>query len=214
MIACLLAVALSAGPVSANWCAVPGRNGTATLSGVVNTYYPGTASVSAGATSIRIGAARGAAQTISAGDLLLVIQMQDATINTSNNDRYGDGASGGYGSGYSAIRQSGLYEYVRATNSIGASGGTLTIQGATGGGLVNGYNYASAGTTPRKTFQVIRVPQYADATISGNVTAAAWDGASGGVVALDVARRLTFSGGSVSVAGLGFRGGGGASSGG
>ena len=38
-------------------CATPGRDGSATLTGVVNGYWPGTASAAAGATSITLGAA-------------------------------------------------------------------------------------------------------------------------------------------------------------
>jgi hypothetical protein len=201
-------VALVAGPVYANWCAVPGRNGTGTPAGVVNTYYPGTASVGAGATSIAVGAPAGAADAIAAGDLLLVIQMQDATIDTRNNSRYGNGTNGGYGQGYDSIGQTGRYEFVRATGAV--SGGSVGIVGATGGGLVYGYNHAAASATGyRRSFQVVRVPQYDQVTISGTVSAMAWNGSTGGVVALDVARRLTFSGGTVSASGLGFRGGGG-----
>jgi uncharacterized repeat protein (TIGR01451 family) len=51
------------------------------------------------------------------------------------------------------------------------------------------------------------VPQYSSATVSGVARAAAWDGTSGGIIALDVAGTLNLSGGSVSAAGKGFRGG-------
>lgn len=213
LVSLILSVSLVIAPVHANWCAAPGRDGTTGLSGVLNTYFPGTADVSAGSTSISIGPATGAMQSISAGDLLLVIQMQDATIATNNNSRYGDSVSGGYGSGYSGIQQTGRYEYVRATNSVGPGGGTLTIQGATGSGLGNSYNHADPifSWMRKQSFQVVRVPQYVDATISGTVTAAPWNGSSGGIVAIDVAGRLTFSGGTISVAERGFRGGGGRS---
>src|ERR1700693_6531944 len=57
-------------------CVAPGNDGpNAALTGVVNTYYPATASVAAGATAISVGAPIGAATGIGAGDLLLVIQM-------------------------------------------------------------------------------------------------------------------------------------------
>ncbi|NJC96333.1 MAG: hypothetical protein FIB03_08350, partial [Anaerolineae bacterium] len=64
-------------------CGVPGKDGPATLGGVVNTYYPGTANVSAGATSIPVGSPSGAASPIQPGDLLLVVQMQAADINSA-----------------------------------------------------------------------------------------------------------------------------------
>ena len=204
----LLAVCLAVQPVLANWCAVPGRDGSAAISGIVNTYFAGAASVSAGATSISLSYARGAPQDIQAGDLLLVIQMQDAEISTANNDSYGDGIPGGYGNGYTAIGNSGRYEFVRATSGMGAFGGNVSIQGETGGGLVNNYDVAPySDTALRKSFQVVRVPQYAAATLSSTVSAVPWDGNSGGIVAIDVAGRLTFAGGAVNVAGMGFRGG-------
>ncbi|HEY5722502.1 MAG TPA: hypothetical protein VIT45_09285 [Allosphingosinicella sp.] len=197
-----------AGPVYANWCATPGRNGSATVSGVVNTYYPGTAAVAAGATSISIGVATGSSSGIAVGDLLLVIQMQDGTFDRSNNDGYGDNLNGGFANGYTSIEQAGRYEFVRAASAVGTGGGTLTIVGATGGGLTYAYrNTALGNTSQRESFQVIRVPQYVDATVAGTVSALAWNGSTGGVVAIDVARRLTFSGGTISASGLGFRGG-------
>jgi uncharacterized repeat protein (TIGR01451 family) len=200
----------AAGPVYANWCAKPGTNGTGTISGVINTYYPGKADVAAGSSAISIDAATGAMQPIAVGDLLLVIQMQDATIGTANTVKYGSGTNGGGGRGYTSLGQSGRYEFVRATSAVGTGGGTLTIAGATGGGLTNAYFYTAPGAaSARESFQVIKVPQYDQATISGTVSAAPWNGSAGGVVVLDVARRLTFNGGTVTASGLGFRGGGG-----
>ncbi|QPQ55484.1 hypothetical protein IC614_02440 [Allosphingosinicella flava] len=207
-VASLALACLTLQPALANWCAIPGREGSAALTGVVNTYFAGATSVSAGATSIQLSYARGAPQDIQPGDLLLVIQMQDALFSPSNDDSYGDGTPGGYGNGYTDIRQAGRYEFVRATSAMGQFGGTVTIQGATGDGLVNSYFTAPYSDTDyRRSFQVVRVPQYDEATISGTVTASPWDGDAGGIVVLDVARRLTFSGGGISVAGQGFRGG-------
>ena len=99
----------------------PGKDGAGTPSGVVNTYFPGSASVSAGATSITLGASSGAATAIASGDLLLVIQMQDADINTSNSASYGSGT--GTGAGYTSLNQAGLYEFVQATNAVGIGQG-------------------------------------------------------------------------------------------
>jgi hypothetical protein len=205
----MLALAmLAAEPVVAAICALPGRNGSASPSGIVNTYFPGTASVSAGATTISLGAASGALQGIQAGDLLLVIQMQDAQIDSRNDNRYGDGVNGGFGNGLTAINQAGRYEFVRALNAVSTSGGTLQIAGGSGGGLQYAYNNAAAtASVGQRRFQIVRVPQYDEATIAGTVSALPWNGATGGVVAIDVARRLTFAGGTVSASGLGFRGG-------
>src|SRR5215467_15647696 len=107
-------------------CATPGKDGAGgTLTGVVNAYYPGTASAAAGATSITVGPARavGAQTSIASGDLLLVIQMQGADINSTNNANYGDGT--GVGSGYlnNANLTAGLYEFVAATTGVTAAAG-------------------------------------------------------------------------------------------
>jgi len=174
-----------------------------TLSGVVNTYYPGTANVAAGATSIPVGTPTGAAGAIASGSLLLVIQMQDASINTTNGVAYGNGSTG---TGFTAINNAGNYEYVKATGPV--SGGFVPITGAgTGSGLVFGYTAAAASATKgASTYQVVLVPQYTSATL-GAVTANAWNGSTGGVLALDVAGQLNLGGATVAVDGLGFRGG-------
>jgi len=188
-------------------CATPGKDGAGgTLAGVVNTYYPGTANVAAGATVIPVGARRGSATAIAAGDLVLVIQMQDADVNSSNTNAYGSGVAGSP-FGYTALGSTGLYEYVVA---VSLGGGNLTIIGANGGGLVNAYHAAAANnsTHGQRTFQVVRVPQYSSATLGSTLTAATWNGSTGGILAVDVSGNLNLGGATVSVDGLGFRGGG------
>ncbi|HEY0322100.1 MAG TPA: hypothetical protein VGC66_14160 [Pyrinomonadaceae bacterium] len=203
-------IAFAASEASAQVCGTPGKDGAGgSLSGIVNTYYPGNASASAGATSITLGTPTGSATTITTGDLLLVIQMQDAQINTTNGDTYGDGASGDPGSGSTALNQSGLYEFVVATSN---AGGTVSIRGAgAGNGLINTYsNAAATGTRGQRRFQVVRVPQYSSATLSSGLTALAWNGRTGGILSIDVSGALSLGGAgvTVSVDGLGFRGGG------
>jgi uncharacterized repeat protein (TIGR01451 family) len=193
-------------------CSLPGNDGPGgTLGGVINTYFPGTATASASATSITLGAARtgGALTPISTGDLLLVIQMQDAAINSNNTNSYG--ANNGTGSGSTGLNNTGRYEYVQATNSVGTLGGTVTIRGTGGSnGLLNTYtNAAASATQGQRRFQVIRVPQYSSATLSSGLTAAAWDGSTGGILVFDVAGALSLGSATVSVSGQGFRGGGG-----
>jgi hypothetical protein len=47
---------------------------------VVNTYYPGTGTASAGSNTVGIGSIRlGGGNAIAAGDLVLIIQMQDGS---------------------------------------------------------------------------------------------------------------------------------------
>src|SRR5262249_34186600 len=142
---------------------------------------------------------------------------QDASINTSNDERYGAGTgtagqTTNPGAGYTSLNSAGLYEYVIATNSVVTflGGGTLNFTGGgVGGGLINTYTQAAATATKGQSrYQIIRVPQYSTATLSSTLTATAWNGTVGGVLAIDVAGVLTL-GGTVSLDAMGFRGGGG-----
>ena len=201
-------------------CGTPGGDGPiAGLSGVINTYYPGSANANAGTTSIPVGPARaGGGPSVEAGDLLLVVQMQGADLNSSNDERYGDGVGAAGVTGntvvYSAANayaggnlpanfSAGQYEYVVAAGPVAA--GFLPITSP----LVNNYFNADFSTQGQRRFQVIRVPQYSNASLGGTVTALRWDGRTGGVVSFDVAGQLDWNGGTVDVSGLGFRGGGG-----
>lgn len=182
------------------------QNGTPT--GVINTYYPGTASVAAGATSIPLGpSTQGAGVSIAPGNLLLVIQMQDASINDSNSVAYGNGSTG---AGFTALNSAGDYEFVTATNTVSASaGGTLTFTGSgAGGGLVFAYDAAAAGAAKGQAkYQVVLVPQYSTATLpAAGLTASAWNGSTGGVLAMDTSATLNLNNATVAVDGLGFRG--------
>jgi len=194
-------------------CATPGKDGApGTLTGVVNTYYAGVGTAAAGATTLTVATpSSGSATQIGVGDLLLVIQMQDAQINSSNTSSYGDGVPGDPASGSTSLGSSGLFEFVTVTAvTVNANTDTVTISGTgANGGLLNTYiTAADTATQGAQTFQVIRVPQYASATLSSTLVALPWNGTLGGVLALDVASQLTL-GGTVSLDGQGFRGGGG-----
>ena len=196
-------------------CATPSRDGNATIAGTttVNSYYAGNGAANAGATSINIGAvdSRGVVTGIQAGDLLIVMQVQGASINNSNSTAYG--GNNGFGRGGIALNLAGNYEYVTAANTVGTSGGTLSLRNP----LENSYLSADPGNGTsgtqdgRRSFQVIKVRQYRDLTVSGTVTAPVWNGATGGMVALDVSGQFTLNG-SIDVTGKGFRGGGGINS--
>ncbi|HEX3551302.1 MAG TPA: hypothetical protein VHT53_13040, partial [Candidatus Elarobacter sp.] len=160
------------------------------------------ARVAAGATSITLAAhATGDAGTaIASGDLLLVIQMQGATVNTSNSSSYGDGSGSGSGA---TSTVAGAYEYVVANGALANTGGTLAIKGTNGGGLINAYT-----TGGNAKFQVIRVPQYAAPTIGAGLVPLAWTGSAGGVLAIDAENLVAGGGSTISADGRGFRGGG------
>lgn len=171
-----------------------------------NTYYPANqATVNAGAKSITLGAVTYGSTTISSGDVLLIIQMQGAQINSSNSSSYGGNT--GTGSGYltNSSLLAGNMEYVVATNSVPLTGGTLNILS----GLTNSYKNTPFGTDGQYTYQVIRVPVYYDVTLTGNITAPRWDGSSGGVIVLYATDNINMAGYTIDASGLGFRGGGG-----
>lgn len=127
---------------------------------------------------------------IGTGDLLMIIQMQGATIDTSNTVSYGS---------VTALNGAGLYEIVYVTS---ISGNVITINNSSClSGLRN--SYSVAGRT-----QVVRVPQFLNLTIdpAASVVASPWDGTRGGIVALNAANALDVEG-LVSASGAGFRGG-------
>lgn len=198
---------LGEGVASAAVCTNPGKDGPANLTGIINSYYPGVVgtTVSAGSTSIAIGSVDtsggGSSTAIQPGDLILVMQMQDADIVTTNSSAYGGSSPG---SGYTALNNSGVYEYAQVSWSY-AGGGVSPVVVTSG----LQYTYRSADFTSsagQRRYQVIRVPQNSSATLTGTVTAAPWNGSTGGVMAVDVAGALTWNGNTIDVSGRGFRG--------
>ncbi|WP_187270060.1 Ig-like domain-containing protein [Pontibacter qinzhouensis] len=118
--------------------------------------------------------------------------MQGLNITSENNSTYGTQSN----------NTAGTYEYALAASNVSAGGGTLTVAN-----LVNSYSNENFGTQGQKRYQVIQVPQYIAATLGATITAPAWNGATGGIVVLDVAGNLNFNGNGINVNGLGFRGG-------
>ncbi|MEM7243756.1 MAG: hypothetical protein AAF533_00350 [Acidobacteriota bacterium] len=204
----LAALTLSTtGTQATRFCATPAKDGTDVgLGGVINTYYPGQGRSPRGSTTIRLGAPRGSASRIEAGDLLLVLQVQHALIDSANTSSYGSGFAG-RGSGLTRIRRAGHHELVLATGSV--SLGVVPVQGlGPGDGLI--HSYSTDDPVPgvgQVSFQVVRVPQVGDAMVGFGLSAVAWDGRSGGVLALDVAGVLDLDGQLLDLTGLGLRGG-------
>ena len=179
---------------------------TTTINSYPNTYYPASqASVPAGSTSIVLGSAYYGTTPIAVGDILLIIQMQGAQINSNNTSNYGNGT--GTGSGYLNNSQllAGNMEYVVAASSVAIGGGTLTVAS----GLVNSYQNTPYGTDGQYTYQVIRVPVYYDVQLTATITAPRWDGYSGGVLVLYATDKILMNSQTIDASGLGFRGGGG-----
>jgi hypothetical protein len=93
--------------------------------------------LAAGSKSVALAASFGAATPIAVGDRLLIIQMQDTDIDSTNTGSYGDGVAGDPASGASNLRTTGQYEFITATNAVVVGGGTLNFSGGgSGGGLV------------------------------------------------------------------------------
>ncbi len=163
-----------------------GKDGNLNLNAtsVVNTYTRLTANASVGNTSLTVQSNTG----ITAGDLVMIYQAQGAVINTASNqgNTYGE---------ITDYANAGHYE-LRGVLSVA---GTTTINLTAA--VQN--NYSVSGNT-----QVVRVPQYNNATIrsAGTLRATAWDGQVGGIVALRVTNTLTVTG-QINVSGQGFRGG-------
>jgi uncharacterized repeat protein (TIGR01451 family) len=188
----------------AQLCPAPSNLISSPGSGIVNNYYPGVGTLPVGATTLTLGTVdvRGSSTALSVGDLLLIIQMQDATLNASNNNTYGNGSGSGQGS--TSVGRSGLYEFVRVT-SVAPLAFTPP--------LTNSYQQLDAtASAAQKRYQVIRVPQFSSVTLTG-MTAPAWNGLSGGVVSIDVRDTLTLGSGTVEgqsaaifLGGKGFRG--------
>ena len=193
-------------------CANPGSGGSLTYTGTqgINTYYPGTANAAAGQNVVSIGTAVGsgnpaAPAALAVNDLVLLVQMQGADLNTTNTSSYGDGYAGDPGSGNLGSNfTAGQYEYGVVATVTGTTSFTLVAN------LLNVFQNADAtATAGQRRFQVIRVPQYQNFTLSADLTTTpAWDGRTGGVLALDVASTLDMGTNRViNLVGKGFRGG-------
>jgi fimbrial isopeptide formation D2 family protein len=181
-----------------------------------NAYYPGSGQAAAGQKVLSVGTVRalqggtgpdGSAwaqttTTIAAGDLLFIIQMQDATISNTDDDTYGDGVAGGFGQGSNNLRNVGRYEFGVVAS---VAGNAITLRD----NLQYEYNTSGATSTQtRRSFQVIRVNQNSNLTLPGDRSVIPWDGSTGGVIVFDVAGTLNFNGAKINADAAGFRGGG------
>jgi hypothetical protein len=162
---------LSVNKITAQVCGVSGFDGPTNATSVINTYYPPlpNSSLSIGSTSVQLSEVPSTDRygnsfgniPISAGDLLIIIQIQDGTINTSNSKSYGSGnANSGPdalgATGYTSLGNAGKYEYLIALNNVPLNGGILQFRGAGNNqGIVNSYlnSTGNGNTLGQKTFQ-------------------------------------------------------------
>ncbi|ADO68124.1 adventurous gliding motility protein AgmC [Stigmatella aurantiaca] len=179
----LLACALPALAAPDNVLLGTGRDGAFTASSlnqIINRYVQVTTPRLPGDTSLVVQDATGYA----AGDLVMVIQM------TGIVPEPGSGSSTPIDLSNDPV---GRWEFARLAS---VSGTTLTLTAP----LIHSY---AANVT-----QAIRVPEYTAVTIGAgrSLTAAAWNGSTGGVLAFLATGTVTNSGG-INVSGKGFRGG-------
>lgn len=170
------------------------KDGSKTISGteIVNEYTSLTTDASSGDLSISVSSSSlnsngRFSSGLEEGDLLYIIQIQGATIESSN------GRSSGYGA-VTNYNNCGLSEYVEVSGVPNAT--TVEL----GCPLQN--DYTSAGKVV-----VVRVPRYATLNIpvGTELTGDTWDGTIGGVAVFEVEGDVTLNG-EVSMSEKGFRG--------
>lgn len=158
----------------------------------LNSYAALVTDATAGGTQLAVDPTQLTAMGLSPGDLLLVIQMQGATIDTA-------AAAPTHGT-VTGLGDAGHFELIGVAGVTLATG-TVRVDGLCGG-LKN--SYSATGKT-----QIVRVPQYGNLVVSssGQVVPAPWDGAVGGVLAIRANRVEVQGGGSIDASRAGFRGG-------
>lgn len=193
---------------AAGLCGFPGREGQGVLSGKINHWFASAEDVRVSSGDKLLPLAPG--QELSAlvpGDLVLLLQMQGARVDSSDSPRYGDGLESALANGWLGL-DAGQFEMLRVEAVADAA---VQVRGDGPGGGIR-FNYLSsepraAGSDGRWRWQLVRVPQYDDARLAGDLSAIPWDGQRGGVIALDVRGELALAGHRVDAAGAGFRGG-------
>ncbi len=169
-----------------------GKDGSKVLSStaVVNEYTYLTSSAVAGGTLLQVNnsslnANNRFSSSLNTGDLIMIIQVQGASVSTTNNASFG---------AVTAYNSAGAYELQEVISVLPSQ---IFIKCA----LKN--SYSSSGKT-----MVVRIPRYSSLTIgvAGKISADAWNGKTGGVVALEVQGNMVVDG-SIDVSALGFRGG-------
>lgn len=176
--------------------AAPGKDGSKTVSSsnvILNEYTYLTANAPVDAVVLNVANSNlnsngRFTSNLAAGDLLMIIQMQGAWI------RHNDDSSSTWGA-VLAYNNCGNFEFAEVASI--ASGSKINLAKP----LAKSYSVAGK-------VQVVRVPRYTTLTITsgGSVTAPAWDGSTGGIVAME-ASLTTLVNGSINVTGKGFRGG-------
>ncbi|HKC68326.1 MAG TPA: hypothetical protein VKG26_08855, partial [Bacteroidia bacterium] len=159
-----------------------------------------TSNVAIGSTTIAVASTAG----LSAGDLLFIMQAQGALVNDSTN--YWGNPNNALPNDTSSGK---IHKYNGAGNNefaeINSIQGNIITLNCTLSDSFRGTSVAGDITS-----QVIRVQRYTTLTLSGagSITCNTWNGATGGVVVIEVQGNTTLATGtSINVTGKGFRGG-------
>jgi hypothetical protein len=118
------------------------------------------------------------------GNVVLLIQMQGASINENNSPSFG--AITNYNS-------AGVYEKAVIAE---VQGNTITFTKD----LLRSYD-------PSGSVQLVSIPQYSNVVVNGELTAAPWNGVTGGILAFEASGSVILNA-NINVTGRGFRGGG------
>lgn len=181
-----------------------GKDGAKTVStanNIVNEYTALTANAVAGSTTLTVAnsglnANNRFAAPLAPGDLVMIIQMQGASLLGTLTGNIASPLDSTWGTitSYNNCGNNEFAEVLAVPN-----GTTITLRC----GLEK--DYTAAGKA-----QVVRVPRYTTLTINspGVITCDTWNGATGGVCAIEVQGNTVINaGGSISATGKGFRGG-------
>lgn len=153
--------------------------GQTLISGIVNDYQKVT-QVNYTANSVTVNSA----SAFNISDKVILIQMQGASIDASQSSSFGN---------ITAYNDAGNYE-------------VQTVCDIQGNDIVFAYDMLNT-YNPNASVQLVRVPIYVNANINGgDLTAKAWDGNTGGILAIDVLSQFNFSTRNIDVRGKGFRG--------
>ncbi|MCK4630695.1 MAG: hypothetical protein KAT40_04590, partial [Bacteroidales bacterium] len=159
------------------WFSCHGKAQTS-ISGIVNSYIDVTGIIDADELTVSD------ASAFSPGDTVLLIQMKGLAINNTNDLGFGSRQN---------VYSAGKYEIIIIAS---ISGNDITLASD----MTNSYDVNGH-------MQMVRVPGYDNATVTGNLTCPVWDTISGtgGVVALIVGNKLSLEA-DIDVTGKGFLG--------
>jgi gliding motility-associated-like protein len=177
-----------------------GKDGAANISvanTTVNSYYVVTADALAGSNSVAVSSNAG----LAVGDLVMIIQMQGALVNAGKDSIFPDfNSSIPTNTTHGAItnyNNSGNYELHQISQ---LPNNTTVIFDCS---LQKNYLHLAK-------VQLVKIPRYSSLIVSapGNIVPAAWNGTTGGVVAIEVSGNATLNAmPSIDASGRGFRGG-------